>query len=502
MQAFDVAVIGAGIAGLTAAALLQHDGARVLLLEAHDKPGGCAGYFSIRDFTFDAGATVALGFEEAGLHRRVFRYLGVDAPAQLIDGLRMLLPDRELMIWHDAAKWQAARRSLPGHRHAQELFWRLQETVADASWAALYRLPSLPLQTARDWTRNLRLLSPRLAPLAPFLGSTIGDVLRRFHLDKDRAFVAVLNLLLIITAQEEAPRVPFINGCAGIDLVRHGGYHLRGGMGAIARHLLTAFERDGGVARLGERVSHIVPQTPGGARSFIIHSAKEEYVARRVVANVPLQNVTALVDLPPRAARNLQKCEARCVEGWGAVTLYAAIREAGVPPDVPLHQQVLLDYAARPGDGRDVFLSCSAPGDEAQAPLGWRTLTASTHTRLAEWRDLSPLDYRARKREWRERLLRGVRRALPDFDVGRKFVITGTPKSWADYTLRPEGAVGGFPLTLGNTNLQAIPQRLGLRHFWLVGDSTFPGQGTVACALSGINAWRDITEKRGLPKGK
>lgn len=267
-QSFDVVVIGAGIAGLIAATLLQHDGARVLLLEAHDKPGGCAGYFAIRDFTFDAGATVALGFETNGLHRRVFEYLKVDfAPAQRVGGLRMLLPDRVLMIWHEAAKWRTARRTLPGHRLSQELFWHLQETVADASWAALARLPSLPLQTSRDWMRNLRLLTPRLAPLAPFLGNTVGDVLRWLRLDGDRAFVAVLNLLLIITAQEEAPRVPFINGCAGLDLFRHGGYHLRGGMGAIARHLLAAFKRDGGVARLGERVRRIMPQTgPGGAQ--------------------------------------------------------------------------------------------------------------------------------------------------------------------------------------------------------------------------------------------
>lgn len=36
----SVIVVGGGIAGLTAAALLSHDGVNVTLLEAHQQPGG------------------------------------------------------------------------------------------------------------------------------------------------------------------------------------------------------------------------------------------------------------------------------------------------------------------------------------------------------------------------------------------------------------------------------------------------------------------------------
>jgi len=36
----DVAVVGAGIGGLAAAALLARKGARVLVVESHDRPGG------------------------------------------------------------------------------------------------------------------------------------------------------------------------------------------------------------------------------------------------------------------------------------------------------------------------------------------------------------------------------------------------------------------------------------------------------------------------------
>jgi len=124
-------------------------------------------------------------------------------------------------------------------------------------------------------------------------------------------------------------------------------------------------------------------------------------------------------------------------------------------------------------------------------------LTASTHTHLRDWENLSPTQYRAQKREWRERLFNGVRRVIPDFEAGRKFALCGTPSTWEHFALRR--GVGGVPLTLHNTNFRALPSRLGWRDFYVIGDWTFPGQGTVACALGGINVWREIQQ---ITKGR
>jgi phytoene dehydrogenase-like protein len=44
-RSVDVVVVGAGVAGLTAAALLAKEGLTVELLEAHRQSGGCAGTF-------------------------------------------------------------------------------------------------------------------------------------------------------------------------------------------------------------------------------------------------------------------------------------------------------------------------------------------------------------------------------------------------------------------------------------------------------------------------
>jgi hypothetical protein len=56
--------------------------------------------------------------------------------------------------------------------------------------------------------------------------------------------------------------------------------------------------------------------------------------------------------------------------------------------------------------------------------------------------------------------------------------------------------VGGVRTGLWNSNLFGVaPTDAGLPNFWMVGDTVFPGQGTMACALSGVNAWRDISWK-------
>ena len=491
-QTYDVAVIGAGIAGLTSAALLARDGADVALLEQHDKPGGCAGYFRVPskwgEFQFPVGATVALGLEKGGLHREIFDQLGVECAATPLDRLSVFLPDARIELWHDNQKWRRQRAQIAGYGRGQELFWRLQQTVADAGWFALSRKPSLPLQKPIDIWRNLALTDPRLLPMLAALPFSVGEWMKWLRVDRDRTFSALVNLQLLITTQSLSHQAPLSNGMAGLDLWRHGAFHPRGGVGSIAQTLLEAFVKHGGKPRFSTRVLNARRE----GDIWRIETDQGVLCAHKIIANLPLANVQDLVP-----AADVAALVARAGAGWGAITLYIALRDESVPADLPLHSQVLTRYAATPpyikaGAGDDVFLSLSPRGDELSAPPGWRTLNVSTHVRWSDWKNLSKEDYRAQKKLWRDRLLDGVRVALPDFDEGKGFVITGTPSSWENYTLRAGGSVGGAPLSRRNTNLRALPARIGLENFQLVGDSTFPGQGTVACALSGYNAWREL----------
>jgi phytoene desaturase len=85
LDRFDVVVLGAGVGGLSAAALLAHAGRRTLVVERLDRVGGRASSEQVEGFTINVGA---VGLELGGPMQAVFDTVGaryeVREPDQLI----------------------------------------------------------------------------------------------------------------------------------------------------------------------------------------------------------------------------------------------------------------------------------------------------------------------------------------------------------------------------------------------------------------------------------
>jgi phytoene dehydrogenase-like protein len=167
----------------------------------------------------------------------------------------------------------------------------------------------------------------------------------------------------------------------------------------------------------------------------------------------------------------------------GAIVVFLGVPESEVSEQAFTHHQLMQDYTQPLGNGNNMFISGSASGDTESAPPGYRAVMISTHCDLEDWEGLTPKTYDQQKQAVGAQLVQYARRVYPRLGENAVVYEIGTPRTYETFTARPRGAVGGVRLTLSNANQKAIPHDIGLPGFWLVGDTTWPGLGTVACVV-------------------
>jgi C-3',4' desaturase CrtD len=485
-----VVVIGAGLGGLTTAAVLVRAGMDVTVLEAQVYPGGCASTFLHQGFRFEAGATLAGGFHPGGPMDRVKEATGIAAWHGRPTDLPMCvhLPDgTEIPCWGDERRWDARQEAFGAE---SEDFWRWQERTADAFWRLALRLPPWPPQSPAEYAGLINHglawysqdLSGKVQP--GWLADAFRPVAARLKGASGRLRMFV-DAQLLISAQVESSAANALYGAAALDLPRRGVVHLPGGIGSLALQLVEAIRRQGSQVIYRQAASRIVVER---GRPVAVETARgETFPADLVIANLTPWSVREL--LGEKAPERLKRLAPDPNGGWGAFVVYAGMDGRAVPEDFPLHHQIV---AGRPlGEGNSVFLSLSPAWDGSRAPEGKRALTLSTHTALEPWWALHDHDlqaYEKRKAAYTEKVLAVAGRALPGLREAASLVLPGTPVTFRRFTRRSRGWVGGFPQT---SLLSAWGPRLA-PGLWLAGDSVFPGQSTAAVALGGLRIARAI----------
>lgn len=498
-QEKKIIIIGAGIGGLTTAALLQKAGYAVTVLEGQTYPGGCASTFYTKGYRFESGATVVGGFQPDGPHALVGDMLDLDWRIRKHDPAWVThLPDRSIALTEDNADVLA---KFPG----TDAFWEQQSKIADLGWKLSAQGLPFPPRSVAELVQLAKvgiLNFPQDLRLIPFAFSSVYDWLKWHGLHTNHAFVRFLDAQLLISAQTTTRNVNALYGATALDLARQGVFHVEGGIGGIAETLIERLESLGGEIQYRQRVTRIEIQNGQVVGVWAKHGrrakSEEFFPADFVVANTTPWNLNSL--LGEHSPAGLQREVQNRNFGWGAFVLHMGIKAEALPAGFPDHHQIIAEMEGELGEGRSIFMSFSPTWDAERAPAGERALTVTTHTNVQQWWDLLNQDeaaYYAKKDEYAERIIDTIDKVIPNFKANLTLVMQGTPVTYNFYTDRHMGMVGGFPQT---SLFKMRGPRTGIPNLRLVGDSIFPGQSTAGVSLGAIRVADDV--QRSLPAGR
>ena len=479
---WDAIVIGSGIGGLTAAALLARYGWRVLICEAYARPGGAAHGFDWQGFHFDTGPSFYCGLNDpksCNPLRQVLAVLGESIATVAYDPVGYYhFPDATFPAFgnRDRYRQAIAEISPAGARQYAAFERRMLEL-----YAGLRRVPSLALRS--DW-QGIFLLwryAPALVQLLPQLGAiagSVGEIAAETVADPwTRRLIDVECFLLsgLKAAGTIAPEMAFVLGERDACAIEYP----VGGSRAIVAALVRALERWGGTLRTQARVERVLVKN-GRVRGVRLKNG-EELAAAIAISNATIwdtyDRLLAPEDLP--AAARQRALQTPAVESF--MHLHLGIRADGLA-DLTGHHAIVLDGDRDIADpGNTCMVSIPSVWDASLAPPGHHAVHAYTLESYAGWqRDAG---YDRRKREKAETLYRALERVIPDIRDRVVAERIGTPLTHARYLNRYRGSYGPA-IAAGTATFPGC--RTEVRGLYRAGDSTVPGIGVPAVAASGI----------------
>ena len=287
-ESVDVAVVGAGLGGLVAAAQLARRGLRVAVFEQHYVAGGCATQFSRGPkrarYHFDVGLHYIGDCGPDGAIPRILREVGVELAYEPMDpdGFDTLVfPGLRFRIPSDVERYRARlKETFPHESRAIDRYVRLLRATMKAS----------RILDRRDGRMSLGAVFAMALDgmrVAGIQGKTIGQVL-------DACGARDPRLRAVLLGQSGDYGLPPSEAAAvlHLGLAGHyfrGAYYPRGGGQVIADSLAEAIERAGGTVHLRHGVEKILVG-PDGAACGVRLEAHAGEAAKEVRAKVVLSN--------------------------------------------------------------------------------------------------------------------------------------------------------------------------------------------------------------------
>jgi len=504
---YDVIVIGAGMGGLSAAAHLATNNLKVLVLEQHDKVGGCTTRFERDDFTFEVAlhemAGGGPGKQDRGLYQ-LLKACGVDKKVELYElphFYRSIFPGVDITLpnnWEDfqntlKKKWPEESDGIDEyHTLCANLFNDLME-LKD-----LFRYKGIKAAAVKA------MVPIRQPTFFKWKDKTLQELLD--HCFKNEDIKAVVSQLWVYYGAPVPDQTALVNMAATEVFLTDGIWHIKGTSQELSNAYAERIKELGGEVKTDTLVTRIIMED-GIARGVQTESG-DTYTARYIVSNTdPYQLTYKLIGkehFPESYIKKLETLKPANSLFGVYLGLNIDLKKAGYEDTEilynPSKDTVALHDSMMKGDfknGPVCIAIYSNYGDPIYAPQGKSVLMIVVYSDYKMWPENDDAYYKLKEEKVNE-LISQAARVIPELvnpnviEVKEGF----TPRTLKRFTMNKDGIVYGFYLS--PDQILKVPNHTPIPNVFIASNWSQAWHGVASTQINGWRAARLVMDMEGM----